>query len=160
MDSLVRAAIAGLEPLAAGTGAEIRLLQADAGWAVVDPDRLTQLLVVLLDNCLRHAGPQPRVEVRCLRTGGELVLEVADRGPGIAAGERERVFERFHRGDASRSGAGSGLGLPIARWIATAHQGSIVLLDNKPGVRVLVTIPVARPQPLPRWRWPRRREIG
>jgi len=71
----------------------------------------------------------------------DLVLEVADRGPGIPADQRARALERFTRLGDDRTPPGAGLGLSIARWIVTAHRGSIDLLDNRPGLRVRVVLP-------------------
>jgi signal transduction histidine kinase len=122
----------------------VRLVSACGGRARVDPDRLEQLLLILVDNARRHSPAGAAVEVTCAGSGG-IVLEVADRGPGIPAGLRRRVFERFYRADPSREGQSAGLGLPIARSIVAAHGGSICLLDNRPGLRVRVSIPARRP---------------
>lgn len=109
--------------------------------ADLDPDRIRQLLVILLDNALTHSPPGANVQMTFRRHDRGLLLEVADDGPGIPAAERARVFERFHQIDPSRSGAGAGLGLAIARWIVAAHRGSISLHDNQPGLRVRVELP-------------------
>jgi signal transduction histidine kinase len=147
VDELVRAAARDLEPLAVMRGARIQLTGPGAGRALVDPDRFKQLILILVDNALTHASVRGTVEVACSRKDRSLVLEVADRGPGIPANEREKVFERFYRLDPSRSGPGAGLGLSIARWIVTAHGGTITLHDNHPGLRARVTLPSARPDP-------------
>ncbi|RKT57363.1 HAMP domain-containing sensor histidine kinase [Saccharothrix australiensis] len=109
--------------------------------AVADRARLHQVVVNLLDNAARH-GPAGG-EVRVTATvGAELVLEVADDGPGIAPEDRERVFERFTRGERA-GGGGTGLGLNIARWIVDLHGGSIAVVDG-PGCRIRAALP-ARP---------------
>jgi two-component system OmpR family sensor kinase len=71
-------------------------------------------------------------------------LSVADDGPGIPAGEREQVFDRFYRLDDARSRAegGTGLGLSIVREIVIAHGGTVRLRDNEPGLFVEVLLPV------------------
>jgi signal transduction histidine kinase len=73
-------------------------------------------------------------------------LTVADDGAGIPDDERERVFDRFYRTQSSRSreSGGTGLGLPIVRDLVRAHGGTIKLLDNEPGVRAVVHLPVRR----------------
>jgi signal transduction histidine kinase len=71
--------------------------------------------------------------------GSGLQLDVLDDGPGIPAAERERVFQRFTRGDTSDGG--TGLGLAIARWAVELHGGTIEVLDAAPGCRIRVTIP-------------------
>ncbi|HWP29316.1 MAG TPA: sensor histidine kinase, partial [Chloroflexota bacterium] len=65
-------------------------------------------------------------------TPDRLTLAVSDRGPGIPAEEREQVFERYYRGTTARGVRGSGLGLCIARWIATAHGGTLTV-ESGPG---------------------------
>jgi signal transduction histidine kinase len=141
VDALVRDAVRDLN-LVEGA-APVRLVGSTAGSARLDRDRFRQLLLILVDNARRHSPPGMGVEV-AVRGGGRIVLEVADRGPGIPPALRRRVFERFARGGPARTGSGSGLGLPIARWIVGAHAGSIDLLDDRPGLRVRVSIPRGR----------------
>ncbi len=106
--------------------------------AVADPARLRQVVVNLVDNAIRHSPPGGRVSVRA-GVGPGLQLDVRDDGPGIPASERERVFQRFTRGDTSDGG--TGLGLAIARWAAELHGGTIEVLDAAHGCRIRVTIP-------------------
>ena len=68
-------------------------------------------------------------------------MTVSDDGPGIPAVERERVFRRFYRLDASRSTPGSGLGLSFVAAVAKLHDATISLEDNEPGLRVVVAFP-------------------
>ena len=84
-----------------------------------EPRLLRQLIRNLLENARRHG--RPPVEVRVVREAGEALLRVADAGPGVPAGERERVFEPFYR--RSSSSEGSGLGLALVRQIARRHGG-------------------------------------
>jgi two-component system sensor histidine kinase TctE len=85
------------------------------------------------------------VTVRSYTHNGHAVLEVEDNGPGIAAEERDRVFERFYRARPA-GGAGSGLGLSIVREIAVGHGARVDLLDPPSGVGLLVRVqfPAAR----------------
>lgn len=106
--------------------------------AVADPARLRQVVVNLVDNAIRHSPPGGRVSVRA-GVGPGLQLDVRDDGPGIPASERERVFQRFTRGDTSDGG--TGLGLAIARWAVELHGGTIEVLDAAHGCRIRVTIP-------------------
>ncbi len=111
-----------------------------------DPDALHRVVVNLIDNAQRYAASA--VEVSLTAGTGPTptaVLVIADDGPGIPAGERERVFDRFYRLNASRSreSGGTGLGLPIVRDLVRAHGGSVRLSGNEPGVRVTITLPVA-----------------
>jgi two-component system OmpR family sensor kinase len=106
-----------------------------------DADALRQLLWILLDNAFRHAASKVDVSLAVESAWARLV--VADDGEGIASADRERVFERFFRVDAARSGGRAGLGLSIARWIADQHRGRIVAGDSVTGgAAFLVDIPV------------------
>jgi signal transduction histidine kinase len=112
-----------------------------------DRERLYQVVVNLLDNAVRHGPADGMVTVSAAAETGRLVIEVADEGPGIPVEQRERVFERFTRGDRS-TGGGTGLGLAIARWVVELHHGTISVVDQETaaGCRIRVTLP-ARPLP-------------
>jgi len=106
-----------------------------------DEDALRQLLWILLDNAFRFA--KTKVAVRLWSEGGWARLAVADDGPGIPAEQRERVFERFYRADASRTGSHAGLGLSIAMWIVEQHHGRIVVGTGiRGGAALLVDLPL------------------
>jgi signal transduction histidine kinase len=108
--------------------------------ARLDPQRITQALVALADNAVRHTGPGTRIALGSQLTGGELRFRVADSGPGVAPADRDRIFERFARGaDARPRSEGAGLGLAITRAIAVAHGGR-VLLDSVPGRGAAFTV--------------------
>ncbi len=114
----------------------------------VDPVLIEQLFVNLLENAAKYTPPGSEIDVRAAREGGTLVVDVGDRGPGIPAGDEERVFERFHRGE--HTGVrGVGLGLPIARAIAQAHGGRLVAA-NRPGggavFRLTLPLPANPPE--------------
>ncbi|MDJ0767555.1 MAG: HAMP domain-containing sensor histidine kinase [Ilumatobacter sp.] len=96
--------------------------------AALDRNRTQQLLAGLVDNALTHA-PDATVRLRATGSSTEIVVVVADDGPGLADEQAAHVFERFYRGDKARSRTtgGSGLGLAIARSIAAAHGGTIEL---------------------------------
>jgi signal transduction histidine kinase len=106
---------------------EVALGEIPAGTLRADPDGLTQVIRNLLANARRHAGSAGRVKLSALATGERLTIRVDDDGPGVPPRERERVFDRFHRSEASRSrgSGGSGLGLAIARSIVEQHDGRI-----------------------------------
>ncbi|GIH90636.1 sensor histidine kinase [Planobispora siamensis] len=110
---------------------------------VGDPLRLARLLTNLVDNAERHAVSAVTVSVR--EHDGTAVLEVLDDGAGIDPAQREAVFRRFVRLDAARArdAGGTGLGLPIAREIAEAHGGSLVVEDSPRGARFVLRLPVA-----------------
>ena len=108
----------------------------------VDAERVPMRALIenLVDNAIRYTV-SGSVVVRCLAREGKAVLEVEDSGPGIPAGERERVFDRFYRSEGAAEG-GSGLGLAIVRRIAEHHGGRVELLDAPTGgLLVRVSIP-------------------
>ncbi len=110
-----------------------------------DPDRLRQLLVILLDNALKYTPPGGRVALRLRRERDTAVITVSDTGVGISSEHLPHVFERFYRVDPGRSRdpGGTGLGLQIARWIVEQHGGSIEL-NSRPdeGTTAVVRLPV------------------
>jgi len=96
-------------------------------------DSVIILLGNLLDNAIKYTLEGGVVSISLSQEG---VLEIADTGPGLSDGDKARVFERFVRADKSGQ-SGSGLGLSIAQWIASAHNNTINLLNNEPkGLRV------------------------
>ncbi|MDQ6670299.1 MAG: ATP-binding protein [Chloroflexota bacterium] len=105
-----------------GPGLESSRIQAD-------PERLQRVLRNLLDNALHHTPSGGTIQVGAAAAGREVQLNVSDSGPGIAADELERIFDRFYRSERSRRrdepAGGSGLGLAIARGLIQAHQGRI-----------------------------------
>lgn len=103
-----------------------------------DADRLAQVVTNLVGNALAATPAGGLVEVTSRRAGGEAVVSVRDTGTGLAAGDLERVFERFYRvpgGGDARAGrhTGSGIGLTIARGIARAHGGDVTASSGGPG---------------------------
>ncbi len=138
---IVRSAAAFLAPVAAERSITI---ETDAGSApfLGDAAGLERALVNLLANALRHSPPGEVVRLESAREGDLAVARVIDRGPGIPPELRPRLFERFQRGDPSRTreqGAGAGLGLAISRAIVESHGGSLAC-DSDPGVRTEFTL--------------------
>jgi signal transduction histidine kinase len=98
----------------------------------------------LVENAVRYALPGSHVAVRCSVAPGAAVLEVEDDGPGVPPEHAEHIFDRFFRGDPAHGGdSGAGLGLPIARAIAEAHRGTLVLVRPGPGALFRMTLPLA-----------------
>jgi two-component system, OmpR family, sensor kinase len=117
--------------------------------AICDPQRVGQILRILLDNALTHTPPGTRVSVR---VGADAVerpavarLEVADDGPGIERRELPHVFERFHTGN---SGRGSGLGLAIARELAQGMNGRLDVESRRGETVFSLSLPFARERPV------------
>jgi signal transduction histidine kinase len=107
-----------------------------------DQELIRRLLMNLLQNAVQHTPAHGTVRVDVHVDEAAVRVRVTDTGPGIAAGEIERVFDRFVQLDPSRRSEGSGLGLPIARWIADAHHGSLVVESTGGnGTTFCVTLP-------------------
>lgn len=130
------------EPIAAERGIALSLATAPLH-VRGDADQLFQLVVNLLDNAIKYAPANTGVDVAVTRTGNHACITVGDRGPGIPENERDRVFDRFHRGERHRGTSGSGLGLSLVRAIAVRHHARVVLDDNHPGLRATVSLPLA-----------------
>ncbi|NEC28968.1 HAMP domain-containing histidine kinase [Streptomyces sp. SID8111] len=110
----------------------------------LDPDRIRQVLDNLLTNAAVHTPPGTPVSVT-VRTGpDEVLIRVADEGPGIPEEHRERVFDRFYRVDRARSRdrGGSGLGLSVARSLVGAHGGTVELTGGPGGTVFTVRLPL------------------
>ena len=135
------AAVTQMSALAEGRG--VRLVQGCAAplWIAGDPGQLKQVLLNLLDNALRHTPEGGEVIMRGAVEGSAARLEVRDSGAGIDPRDLPHIFERFYRGDASRSRAtgNSGLGLAIVRAIVEAHGGEIAV-QSTPGAGACFTI--------------------
>lgn len=107
-----------------------------------DAALLRRMLGNLLGNALTYTPAGGAVDVSLVARAGVVSIQVADTGPGIAAEDRERVFGRFVRLDPARAEGGAGLGLSIARWIAEAHGGQVLLVNSGPAGSVFAaTIP-------------------
>jgi signal transduction histidine kinase len=103
-------------------------------WTIGDRELLTQMLVNIVENAIRHTPAGTRIEVSLRRANGKIACSVADNGPGIPSAERDHVFARFHR--LSDAVPGSGLGLSLVKAVADIHAISIKLDDAAPGLKV------------------------
>ena len=114
-----------------------------------DPGLVKQALRILMDNGVKYTPEGGSVAIRLRAEEGQVRLSVTDSGRGIAQEDLHRVFERFYRADQSRARetGGTGLGLPIAKWIAARHNGWIEVV-SKPeiGSRFTLLLPW-EPQP-------------
>lgn len=138
-----------LEPMAEQRGVVLRVTpgREQARLAAVDPARLHQALLNLLDNALRYSPDGSTIEVSVERRDRWCLIGVRDHGPGLSPADLDRMFERFYRGDPSRARSprvGSGLGLPIVQQIALS-QGGMVRARNHPegGAQLELLLPQA-----------------
>ncbi|MDQ3091325.1 MAG: ATP-binding protein [Actinomycetota bacterium] len=125
---------------------EWRLASTGAGMIRADRQRLTQAVVNLAENAVRHTGESATITLGTALNGGEVRIWVSDDGPGIPLAEQRRVFDRLTRGsdtrDGSGDGSGTGLGLAIVRAIAVAHGGRVELKSRpSAGSRFTIVIP-------------------
>ena len=131
------------EPVAASHEQVLTVAADDPVPARGDRDLLFQALTNLVDNAVKYtpAGGTVTVSARLAAEGPELV--VADTGPGVPAGQREDVVQRFVRLESSRASPGSGLGLSLVAAVARLHGGALRLEDNEPGLRARLVLPPA-----------------
>jgi signal transduction histidine kinase len=126
---LTRAVTAEFAPAVDKHGSELDVRLGERVDAVCDPERVAQVLRILIDNALTHTPSGTRVAVTARRDNGTVRLAVSDDGPGISNAAAERIFEPFFTSDDEQ---GSGLGLAIARELAERMDGSLAV-DPKPG---------------------------
>ena len=112
---------------------------------LADRDRIVQVLLGFVDNALKHSKRGDTITMRARVSGAEVVLEVADQGPGIEPEHVGQLFDRFYRADEARAGVrGAGLGLSIAKEIAEAHGTTIdVTLTPGGGATFGIHLPLA-----------------
>jgi two-component system sensor histidine kinase KdpD len=122
---------------------------ADLPLVPMDDVLIEQVLINLVDNVLKYTPAESPVEVSAEDTGTAVLVEVADRGPGLPPGEERRIFEKFHRAEATRSVRGAGLGLAICQGIVRAHGGRI-WAENRPGggIAIRFTLPLKEAPPV------------
>jgi two-component system OmpR family sensor kinase len=127
---------------AGATGADVELESGPAAIVEGDASALQRLFVNLVDNAVKYGG-QARISLAL--EGDDIVVKIADRGPGIPDQELDRVFEPFYRVETSRSRetGGIGLGLSVARSISRAHGGDVTLVSGAEGLTAVVRLPGA-----------------
>lgn len=146
VSDLAANAVEFYEPAAELKSIDLKFRTGGPLWISGDPVLLAQALSNLIDNALKYAPQGGAIEVAVQKTasaGAE--ISVADNGPGIDAAEKSKVVERFYRGDASRGTPGVGLGLSLVQAVAKLHGSPLELVDQAPGLRVVLTIPSQEP---------------
>jgi two-component system, OmpR family, sensor kinase len=146
MQEVVELAGAEAQVLASAKRLSIALDMPDAPCRVEgDPERLMQACLIVLDNAVKYSDPETSIEVRLACDNPEVTLTVRNRGPGIPKGDLPYVFNRFYRGRTApeQAASGSGLGLPIAKWIVDTHGGSIALTSGRRETVVTISLPRA-----------------
>ena len=103
-----------------------------------------QAIANLLDNAIKFAPNDSEVRISLATEAERATVTVADQGPGIPAGERDKVIDRFYRRESSRSTPGSGLGLSLVAAVARLHGATLSFHDNEPGLRAELSFPTTR----------------
>jgi signal transduction histidine kinase len=142
------------EPLAEDKGLTLKVQASEHGTVKGNRELVSQALANLVDNAIKYAAPDAKaangdragIVVRTSSDKDQIMLTVSDRGPGIPAGDRSRVVERFVRLEQSRSEPGSGLGLSLVSAVARLHGGELKLEDNAPGLTARIALPRAPSQ--------------
>jgi signal transduction histidine kinase len=144
---IVSETVDAMAPHARAGGVAVRCrVPSDLVPARGDPERLQRVLFNLIQNAIRHTPADGSVTVLAQPVGDDVEIEVADTGEGIAAADRERVFDAFFQGGrrAARSEGGAGLGLAVSRAIVEAHGGRMWLPESERGTRVRFSVSAAR----------------
>jgi signal transduction histidine kinase len=154
------------EPVAEEAGLRLDVATQPGMCAVANRELVSQAVANLVDNAIKYSAatgaraavgaaptpppsPLPEIGIALSRVGDTIEIAVADRGPGIAAEDRERALKRFVRLEKSRSRPGAGLGLSLVAAVARMHGGSVRLEDNTPGLRAVLSIPMIPSGPEP-----------
>jgi two-component system OmpR family sensor kinase len=135
LGSVVEVLAAELEHVAAASEHELEMDVAGHVWCAADEERVLQIGRAVVMNALVHTPPGTRIVIQARRNGDRAEMSVEDDGPGIPAGQREAVFERFYRVEGGMA-SGSGLGLAIARELAHL-MGGVVGLESQPGSTIV-----------------------
>jgi signal transduction histidine kinase len=159
------------EPVAEEGGLRLAVVTQSGLCAVANRELVSQAVANLVDNAIKYSAvagvpvaagaapapppsPTPEIGIALSRAGDAIEIAVSDRGPGIAAEDRERALQRFVRLEKSRSRPGAGLGLSLVAAVARMHGGTLRLEDNAPGLRAVLSIP------MPRSRFPSSDNVG
>ncbi|HUA89991.1 MAG TPA: ATP-binding protein, partial [Steroidobacteraceae bacterium] len=147
LDDLVGTALQDLDAPLAGHPVELRI-PADLPPLYVDATLIVQVFTNLFDNAAKYTPPGTHLWVSAVTDGSFVRVRIEDDGPGLPAGDPQRLFDKFQRGNGEGSVVGVGLGLAICRAIVRAHGGEI-LAQRRPGggARFELTLPTVRPEP-------------
>ena len=144
LDDVVSQAVASARTLAERKGVALIVGSFEEAQITGDAGLVERLVLIVLDNAIKYTPEGGRVRLDVTARDGARSVIVSDSGIGIPSDQLPRIFERFYRGESARSHAeGSGLGLPIARWIADLHGARISVASDAMGTRVEVAFPAA-----------------
>lgn len=141
LDEMIADVAETMEPVIADAGSHLACTHAPPTTVLADAGLVQQLLVNLLDNVALHTPAGTQASMALTQGEHEAVITIADNGPGIAPDQHARVIHPFERGETRNSG--SGLGLAIAQAIMRFHNGTLELIDNRPGLAVCLRFPMS-----------------
>ncbi len=148
VEEIVGSALRRLDSLLKSFPASVSL-PADLPMVKVDGVLIEQVLINLIENAAKYCAPHTPIDISATARNSQVIIEVADRGPGLAAGEESRVFDKFFRGSAAGNQRGAGLGLAICRSIVEVHGGRMSAENRAGGGAVFrFTIPVEGSPPV------------
>jgi len=108
----------------------------------IDGDRLRQMMVNLLENAVKYGGTPSTVSIRMESKGGHVSISVSDNGAGIPAGDQDRIFERFYRGESAAAGKGLGIGLFVTSELVRRMDGTVTCRNlPESGAEFTITLP-------------------
>jgi signal transduction histidine kinase len=152
LDDIVLDTAEAAKTLAVRRDVKIDVAEFEEAPILGDPVLVRQLIMILLDNAIKFSPAGTPVEIGVWNSSDGATVRVTDKGPGIPADQLPHVFERFYRGDAARSRAGTaasegaGLGLAIAQWITSEHAATI-RIDSAVGQGTTVVVQFPAPSP-------------
>ena len=144
LDDIVSQVVASARALAERKSVALVVGSFEEAQILGDAGLVERLVLIVLDNAIKYTPEGGRVRLDVTARDGARSVIVSDSGIGIPSDQLPRIFERFYRGESARSHAeGSGLGLPIARWIADLHGARITVASDATGTRVEIAFPAA-----------------
>ncbi len=143
ISALMRDILDDMEILAHQKGIEIDFVSQDGVILPIDKDKIARAIINILDNAIKYTPGNGRISIEVIRENKRAIVTITDTGIGIPEHDLPHIFDRFYQVDKSRSSAGFGLGLSIARSIIEAHGGSITVESTqKQGTTFLISLPM------------------
>ena len=144
VDELIHDVLGHMQPILQGRVVQTHLPD-DLPPVELDYLQMDQVLTNLIENAVRYTPPETPIEVSAQREGEQMVISVADRGPGIPEKDKVHIFDKFYRVLGTQRGTGSGLGLAVCKGLVEAHGGSIWVEDRENGGAIFrFTLPIGK----------------
>ena len=142
MSQIIANVADAFEPAAEDEGVSLTVTALETALTVWgDRDLLTQMLANLVENAIKHCPPGSHIQINCEARRADIILRITDDGPGIEQADHQRIFQRFFRGEKSRSSAGNGLGLALVKAIVDMHNGTVMIIQSTTGAVFEIRLP-------------------